>query len=78
MDDKNVAHYPADVEMCESKTQTFYNVVGDNIVYVTITVQKLPSKVMGKTSEKGFQTVKDFVSHTTEILDYLDIGQLIT
>ena len=73
---ENTVHYPVDVELCQSKSQTFYNIVGDNMVYLTVAVQKLPKEVHIDKNQKRYKTVKDFLKFTAEAMDYLDIGQL--
>lgn len=68
----------ADRELCETKTQTFYNMVGDNMVYVTVTVQKLPKEVHTGKNKNRYKTVREFLEFTAETMDYLDIGQLFS
>lgn len=77
MNDKDTFLCRAVTEICQAKTQTFYNVIEDNMVYVTITVQKLPEKVQGKAKGDGRKSVREYVAFLAESLDYVDIGQLI-
>ena len=65
----------ADRGLCETKTQTFFNIVGDNMVYVTVTMQKLPKEIHISKDKQRYKSVREFLEFTAETMDYLDIGQ---
>ncbi len=64
---KNTPPWTEDV--CKARSKMFYNNVGNQIVYVTVTIQDMPAAMEQYPSHPG--TIKEYIQGIGEVVDYL-------
>ena len=66
--DKRKSTSPWTEETCKAKSQMLYGCVGNQIVYVTVTIQDMPKMMEHYPSHNG--TIEDLIKGTAEIIEY--------
>ena len=54
------------VELCPSVTETFYSDIGTHMVYVTLTVQKLPEDI--KNTDGHNKTISEYLGELSKMM----------
>ena len=66
--DKKKSTSPWTEETCKTRSQMIYGSVGNQIVYVTVTIQDMPKMMEQFPSHSG--TVEDFIKDSAGIIEY--------